>query len=85
METKAFEIGNYYNESKPLLEEDEVIYASTGRMALDKYLKENNINVKVKVSGDDFVHFCVTPIVFIDGKKYLDTKRRRQLWYQIIF
>ncbi|ANS04886.1 hypothetical protein [uncultured Mediterranean phage] len=80
---KFFEITNYYNGGNSLLKEGSLLEAQNGRKALDVYLKENNISAKVKVSGGNDVHFCVTPIVYSNGVKCIDGSRRK-MWYRVI-
>jgi hypothetical protein len=83
---KTYEIENYYNKSVINLfaEKENIIEAETGRKALDKYLKEKNINVKVKVSSSNDVHFKVSPVVVENGKVLLDFRGgKRALWYQV--
>jgi hypothetical protein len=80
-----YEIENYWNGSNSLMDEADLIEAETGRKALDKFLKANNIKEKVKISGSNEVHFKVTPI-YVDehGKRWIDRRGgKRALWYQV--
>lgn len=83
---KTYEIEDYSG-SKPisLMEDGSIINAETGRKALASYLKSIGFKENVKVSSDNIVHFKVTPIVFENGRKYIDRRNgQRALWYKII-
>lgn len=68
----------------PLMEQNPIVQAETGRKALDKYLKQIGFTKKVKVSASNNVHFKTTPIVIEDGKRYIDRRNgQRSVWYQI--
>lgn len=49
-----YEIENYWNGSNSLMDEADLIEAETGRKALDKFLKANNIKEKVKMKTISF-------------------------------
>lgn len=83
---KNYEIEDYSG-SKPiaLMDNGKIITADTGRKALKSYLKQIGFNGAVKVSGSNIVHFKVTPVVFENGRKYIDRRNgQRALWYQIV-
>ncbi len=82
---KTYEIEDYSgNKPITLMEDGAIIQAETGRKALDKYLKQNGIKQKVKVSASSTVHYKVQPIVIENGRKYLDRRNgQRAMWYQI--
>jgi hypothetical protein len=72
-----------YSSNGGLFTTNPIIEAETGRKALDKFLKQNNLPTKVKVSSDTIVDYKVTPIVFKDGKMFYDGSKRA-LWYKKI-
>jgi len=79
---KTYEI--YDARCSTLLSDDPVYTAETGRKALDMHLKAIGFNGKVKVSGANEVHFKVSPVAIVDGRKYLDFRGgKRCVWYQI--
>ena len=81
---KTFEIYSAIS-NLPLMEQNPIIEAETGRKALDKYLKQIDFKGKVKVSSSNDVHFKTTPIVIENGKRYIDKRNgQRSIWYQII-
>jgi hypothetical protein len=81
---KTFEIYSSIS-NLPLMEQNPIIEAKTGRKALDKYLKQIGFKGKVKVSSSNNVHFKTTPIVIENGKRYIDKRNgQRSIWYQII-
>lgn len=85
METKRlFRIEDFSgNGCISLLAENPLIEAKTGKEALNKYFKENNINVKVKCSADNDVHFGITPMIKYNGQILIDGRKRKS-WYKII-
>ena len=80
---KTYEITDFYgNNTFSLMGEDPIIEAKTGREALKKYIKEKKYSIKVKVSADRNVIFKVTPVVFDNGRKYIDRRNgQRAMWY----
>ena len=83
---KTYEIEDYSGTGAITLMQDGLIFnAETGRKALDEYLKTKGANIKVKVSASNDVQFKVTPVVFENGRKYIDRRKgQRASWYQII-
>ena len=80
---KTFEIYSAID-NRPLMEENDIVQAETGRKALDKYLKQIGFKGKVKVSASNTVHFKTTPVVIENGKRYIDRRNgQRSVWYQI--
>ena len=66
-----------------LLEEYPVVTADNTRQAINKYLKQNDLNYKAKVSGDNDVHFKVTPVIYENGCMYIDGSKRAY-WFKIV-
>lgn len=79
---RQWEVFSAVGNTIALMEQDPIFEAETGRKALDMYLKASGLSYKVKVSASNDVHFKVTPILFIDGRKWIDG-RKRAMWYQI--
>lgn len=77
---KIFEI---YDSEKGITSNRIYISEQTGRKALSKYMKDNNIKLKVKCSSDFYVRFCVTPVIEYNGKMCIDGSRRKS-WYKVI-
>lgn len=80
--TTKYEIFSAIGSTISLMEQDPIFEAETSRKALDLYLKANKLKCKVKVSASFNVQFKVTPLIYVDGKKYIDG-RKRAMWYQI--
>ena len=68
-----------FDTRKSIMSDYPVVEAESGREAIDKYLIDEDI--EVKASGDDNVHFKTTPYKEKDGVKY---KAGRATWWKIV-
>lgn len=66
-----------------LMEENPLIEAKNNKDALNKYLEKIGKKLKVKCSGDNNVHFGITPMIKQDGRILIDG-RKRMSWYKIV-
>lgn len=83
-EKRIFRIDDFYsNKNISLMSENPIIEAKNNKDALNKYLKELGLKIKVKCSGDSNVHFGITPMIKYDGKILIDG-RKRMSWYKVL-
>ncbi len=83
-QNRLFRIDDFYSNSNiSLMEENPLIEAKNNKDALNKYLKKQGLKIKVKCSGDNNVHFGITPMIKYNNKILIDG-RKRMSWYKII-
>ncbi len=83
-ELRLFRIDDFSGKGTiSLMEENPLIEGKNNKDALNKYLHKIGLKVKVKCSGDNDVHFGVTPMVKHEGRLLIDG-RKRMSWYKIV-
>jgi biopolymer transport protein ExbD len=66
-----------------LLSEYPTIEANSPSKAIRQYLKDNNRNENVKVSGDKDVHYGVFACIVESGRIY-QLRNKKAMWFKIV-
>ena len=81
---RLFQIEDFSGQNTySLMGKSPIIEAKSNSEALKKYLKQNNLDFKVKCSADNDVQFGIIPMIMYNGNLLIDG-RKKKTWYKII-